>query len=57
MQLLNVLRSPPDALVRRLVDELSRGKDAREEKLFDERVDYDRLVKEIFEAERVVCWW
>ncbi len=57
MQLLNVLRSRPDDLVKRLVEEVSRGKDHREEKLFEEPVDYDRLVKEIFEAEKVVCWW
>ncbi len=57
MQLLNIVRSRPDDVERRLVQEMSRGKDAREVKLYEDRVDYERLVKEIFEAEKVVCWW
>ena len=57
MQLLHILRSKPEDLVRRIVQETPRGKDAREVKLYEERVDYDQLVKDIFEAEKVICWW
>ena len=57
MQLLNILRSKPDAQVRRLVDEMSKGKDALEVPLYEGTVDYDKLVTDIFAAEKVVCWW
>ena len=57
MQLLHVVRSKPDALVRRLVDEMSKEKKAREVKLYEGKVDYDQLVKDVFEAEKVICWW
>ncbi|HET8538516.1 MAG TPA: hypothetical protein VFL83_01460 [Anaeromyxobacter sp.] len=57
MELLHILRSEPDALVRRIVDAMSKGKDAREVPLFGGPIDYDRLVKDIFEARKVICWW
>ena len=57
MEILHILRSEPDALVRRLVDALSRGKRAKEVPLYDGRVDYDRLVADIFAADKVICWW
>ena len=57
MQLLHILRSEPDELVRRLVEALSRGKAVREVPLYGGSVDYDRLVHDIFEAKKVICWW
>ena len=57
MEQLHILRSEPDELVRRLVEALSRGKAAREVPLYDGRVDYDALVRDIFAAEKVICWW
>jgi len=57
MELLHILRSEPDELVRRLVDGMSKGKKTREVPLHRGKVDYDQLVKDIFEAEKVICWW
>jgi hypothetical protein len=57
MKLLNIVRTKPDAQVRILVQEVSKGKDAREVPLYEGQVDYDRLVKDIYEAEKVICWW
>lgn len=57
MNYLHILRSEPEELVRRLVDALSQGKTAREVPLYGGGVDYDKLVKDIFEAEKVICWW
>ena len=57
MQLLHILRSEPDALVRRLVEAMSKDKTAREVSLSRGTPDYDQLVKDIFEAEKVICWW
>ena len=57
MELLHILRSKPDELVRNLVDAMSKGKQVRETPLFEGRPDYDQLVKDIFEAQKVICWW
>jgi hypothetical protein len=57
MDILHILRSEPGALVRRLVDAMSRGKKVREVELWRGTPDYDQLVKDIFEAEKVICWW
>ena len=57
MDLLHILRSKPDELVRRFIEGMSRGKKVREVPLFEGSPDYDRLVKDIFEADKVICWW
>ncbi len=57
MELLHILRSEPDELARRLIDGLSRGATAREVALWRDAPDYDELVKDIFAARRVICWW
>jgi hypothetical protein len=57
MQLLHILRSEPDALVRRLVEAMSKDRTVREVSLTGGTPDYDQLVKDIFEAEKVICWW
>jgi len=57
MDLLHILRSKPDALVRGFIEGMSRGKKVREVPLFEGSPDYDQLVKDIFEADKVICWW
>ncbi len=57
MKTLHILRSEPDPLARRLIDQMSRSGDAREVALYAGGVDYDRLVADIFGSEKVICWW
>jgi len=57
VKLLHILRSEPDELVRRFIQAMSQGKTAREVPLHGGNVDYDQLVKDIFDAEKVICWW
>ncbi len=57
MKTLNILRSEPDDLVRILIDKTSAGDETAEIPLYLEEVDYDLLIKEIFESERVISWW
>jgi hypothetical protein len=57
MKILHVLRSEPVALVRQLVDRMSRGESSTEVPLYRGPVDYDRLVAEIFRSDMVICWW
>ena len=57
MKILHILRSEPDALVRQLIQKLSETGGGREIRLQAGPVDYDQLVREIFESDRVICWW
>ncbi len=57
MKLLHILRSEPDDLVRRFIQGMSRERASQEVPLYQGPVDYDRLVKDIFESDRVICWW
>jgi len=57
MKRLHILRSEPGKLVRLLIEKLPRGPDDRQIPLYQGPVDYDRLVQEIFQSDRVICWW
>lgn len=56
MSVLHIFRNKPDERTRVLVATLSEGR-SRTFDLFDETVDYDELVKLVFDADRVICWW
>jgi hypothetical protein len=57
MELLHILRSQPDEQTRKIIQGMSREKQVREVPLYDGKTDYDQLVKDIFEAQKVICWW
>jgi len=58
MKILHILRSEPEELVRRLITEMSiQGNQGEEVPLYEGSVDYDRLVKHIFQSDMVICWW
>ena len=56
MTTLHVLRSEPDAQVRELIRAVTPG-ETKQIALYEEFVDYDRVVDEIFSHDRVICWW
>ncbi len=57
MKVLHILRSEPDALTRKLMAGLSNGGEGREVALYGGKVDYARLVDDIFRSDKVICWW
>jgi hypothetical protein len=57
MKLLHILRSAPNDLVKRLIEGVSQGESSSEAPLYQGPVDYHRLVADIFESDRVICWW
>ena len=57
MKILHVYRHPPDEVTRELAGITSRDREASEFFLFQEPVDYDRLLDLIFGHDQVISWW
>jgi hypothetical protein len=57
MKVLNVYRSEPDATVKKLVEIVSRDRQADSFKLNVDKPNYDELVDKIFAADQTICWW
>lgn len=57
MKILHVFRHPPDAVTRELAASLSRDREAAEFFLYQEPVDYDRLLDLITTHDQVISWW
>ncbi len=57
MKILHVYKSEPDENTKKLVEILSRDRDADEFKLYEPHPDYERLVEMIFQADQTVSWW
>ncbi len=57
MKILHVYRSEPTDDVKKLVEILSRDRDAKEFSLYMGDPNYDVLVQMIREADKTVSWW
>lgn len=57
MKILHIFKSEPDTETRQLADALSEGREATETALYSGDVDYDDLVRRVFENDQAVCWW
>lgn len=57
MKILNVYRSAPDETVQKLVEIVTREREADTFDLAVENPDYDVLVDKIFAADQTICWW
>ncbi len=57
MKVLNVYRSEPDETVTKLVEIVTRDRDADSFDLNVDSPNYDELVDKIFDADQTICWW
>ncbi|MFH1242255.1 MAG: hypothetical protein V1689_07820 [Pseudomonadota bacterium] len=57
MKILHVLKSEPDEVIKRLMEPTYEGNEVQQFELHTGDVDYDELVKQVFEHDKVVCWW
>jgi hypothetical protein len=57
MKILHVYRSEPTDDVKKLVEILSRDRDAKEFNLYVGDPNYDILVQMIKDADKTVSWW
>ncbi len=57
MKVLHVLKSEPDEITKILMEPLSEGNNYQQFAMYKGAVDYDKLVKLVFESDKVICWW
>jgi hypothetical protein len=61
-KLLHILKSEPDDMVTRLIEAISAEEGASVALLYRDNicgrpVDWLRLVDDIFDHEKIICWW
>lgn len=56
MKKLNILRSEPDGQILQLIRATAPGQ-IKQIALYEEAVDYDQLIKELFSHDQAICWW
>ncbi len=57
MKTLHILRSELTPMTLKFVQTTSNHGENGQFKLYQEDIDYDRLMNEIFSSDRVICWW
>lgn len=57
MKILNIYKSEPDETVKKLVEIVTREREADSFELYQDSPDYDALVDKIFTADQTICWW
>jgi hypothetical protein len=57
MKILHIYRHQPDDEIRELAGIVSRDREVSEFSLYQEPVDYDRLLGLILENDQVISWW
>jgi hypothetical protein len=56
-KVLNIVRSAPDDLEKKLIDAFSEGQGDKVILLYEGEVNWSLLVDEIFSYDQVICWW
>ncbi len=56
MKILHILRSEPSDLIHQMIKGMQ-GDTNQEAPIYKGNVDYAKLVKDIFDNDKVICWW
>ena len=57
MNTLHILKSEPDELTRYIVEADCRDNNCQTVETFKPGTDWEKIVEQIFEADKVICWW
>jgi hypothetical protein len=57
MKVLHLVKSEPDEKTVQMIEALAAGQEPTWADLWQSVVDYDHLLAQIFENERVISWW
>ncbi len=57
MKILNIYRTAPNDDVKKLVEIVSRDREAQSFDLNVDAPDYDKMLDMVFDADQTICWW
>lgn len=57
MKVLHILRSEPDVMTKTLIEKTFDESQSTMVSLFEGEIDYTQLVRNIFDADKVISWW
>jgi len=57
MKILHIFRSEPDETVQKIVKSTTNGDESKVTELYQDNIDWSRLVDDIFSHQKVVSWW
>jgi hypothetical protein len=57
MKILHIFRSEPDETVQNIVKSTTNGDESTVFELYQDNIDWSRLVDDIFSHQKVVSWW
>ena len=57
MKILHVLKSEPDEIIKKLMGSFAESSEVQEFEMYKGDVDYDKLIKLVFDSDKVICWW
>ncbi len=57
MKILHILRSEPDEMTRNFISQSFKDAQNIEIPMYQDSVDYDKLVADIFSSDKVISWW
>ena len=57
MNILYILRTRPDVTVEKFMQTITNGDRSQVRKLYEDNIDWSKLVDEIFDNDKVISWW
>jgi uncharacterized membrane protein YvbJ len=57
MKILYILRTRPDETVEKFMQTITNGDQSQVRKLYEDKVDWSKLVDDIFDHDKVISWW
>ena len=57
MRILHLLRTEPSATVEKFIESFSDEEESAVKELYQDDVDWNRLIDDIFSYDKVICWW
>lgn len=57
MKILYILRTRPDVTVEKFMQTITNGDQSQVRKLYEDKVDWSKLVDDIFHHDKVISWW
>lgn len=57
MDILHILRSEPDEMIRFFMEAISKDQKKKEVPIYLGTIDYDQLLTDIFDFKKIISWW